>query len=74
MVKFVALGVDYEMYFSALTVGGCSGGEGFGAGDGEEVDVAGELPALGGGDGVAKAVRQQVEQKASGAARVGQGV
>ena len=55
VVKFVTLGVDYEMNFSALAVGGRVGSEDFGAGDGEKVDIAGELPALGGGDGGADA-------------------
>ena len=47
----MALGVDYEMNFSALAVGGRVGSEDFGTRDGEKVDIAGELPALGGGDG-----------------------
>ena len=55
VVILVALGIDYEMSFSALAVGGRVGSEDFGAGDGEKVDVAGELPALGGGDGGADA-------------------
>jgi len=55
VVIFVALGIDEEMGFAALTIGGGGGGEDFGAGDGEEVDVTGELPALGGGDGAADA-------------------
>ena len=55
VVIFVALGVDEEMGFAALAFGSCSGGEDFSALDWEEVGVAGELPALGGGDGAADA-------------------
>ena len=55
VVIFVALGVDDEMGFSALAVGGRVGSEDLVAGDGEKVDIAGELPALGGGDGGADA-------------------
>ena len=55
VVILVALGVDYEMDFSALAVGGRVGSEDFGAGNGEKVDISGKLPALGGGDGGADA-------------------